>query len=231
MKIKVNYQKGDKVGDCIYIEERPPIIREKTETSKRIRKRRVGLFRCSCGQEFEALIDLVKRYNTRSCGCLQRQTIQKIGMSIKTHGKTKHPLYFIWAGMLKRCESKTDISYPNYGGRGIKVCKRWHDINNFIDDMYPTYRKNLQIDRIDNNGNYEPSNCRWVTRKQNSNNRRDNRVVEYKGMRKNVSEWAEYSGIGITSLLYRLNNWKLEDVFTAPYPAQGTRYKNRKVTK
>ena len=85
-------------------------------------------------------------------------------------------LYAVWYNMLRRCRDPKNTGYKNYGGRGIKVCKRWETFQNFYDDMAPTSKKGLTLDRIDNNGNYEPKNCRWATRKQQNNNRRDNHI-------------------------------------------------------
>lgn len=226
------YNQGEKIGNCIFLKELPSIVREKTSKSGRKRTRRVGLFKCKCGNEFSGLIDAVLRGNKNSCGCLMPERIKKMNAAVTTHGKTHHPLYNVWSSMIRRCESQDDISYKNYGGRGIRVCNKWHDINVFIEEMYPTYIKGYQIDRINNDGNYEPSNCRWVSRKQNSNNRRNNRYIEYNGERKTVSEWADIYKMGVTPLLYRLNHWKLNDVFTTPYPTQGNKNKNKlKVSK
>jgi hypothetical protein len=120
----------------------------------------------------------------------------------------------MWQGMLRRCKNPKDFAYHNYGQRGITVCDRWKDINFFIEDMYPSYSVGLELDRIDVNGNYEPSNCRWVTRKQNMNNMRRNRIVEYKGIKKTVSEWSDELNISYKTLLSRLNRWSVEKSFT-----------------
>jgi len=90
-----------------------------------------------------------------------------------TSGGKTHPVYNSWIGMRQRCHYIKDKYYYNYGGRGIKVCTRWlKSFENFRDDMFPTWQQGLQLDRIDVNGNYEPSNCRWVTSSQNNKNTR-----------------------------------------------------------
>lgn len=204
MSTKINYEVGTTIGTCIY-------IKEVTSSSNY----RTALFKCSCGKEFKCRIDKIKRQEVRSCGCLRDEKIKQQGHKNKTHGQSYHPIFSIWAGMVHRCQDINNIGYSLYGGRGIKVCDRWLDINNFIEDMYPTYIKGLEIDRIDNDGNYELSNCRWITRKENCNNRRSNRVIEYEGVIKNMKQWSEFLNIPYNILMYRLNNWGIEKTFTS----------------
>ena len=117
---------------------------------KKIFMRRFGLFQCpSCKKEFETSFNSVKQgasTSCRSCGSTK-------------HGYKKHRLYGIWNNIIQRCNNKKNTNYSDYGGRGIKVCDRWLDIKNFIEDMYPTFVEGLEIDRILVNGNYEKSNC------------------------------------------------------------------------
>lgn len=209
MRQKLKYEKGDAIGTCIFIEEGPVIVIGKSKT-----KKRKALFKCSCGKEFEAIILQVKSGNTKSCGCLRDSKIKQQGLKNAVHGKRNHPLYKMWAGMIRRCSDPKDFGYKNYGGRGIKVCDRWKNINLFIEDTYSSYVTGLELDRIDVNGNYEPHNCRWVTRKQNMNNMRRNRIVEYNGISRTVSEWSDELNIPYKRLLARLNNWDVEKSFT-----------------
>lgn len=88
------------------------------------------------------------------------------------HGLWKHPLYRVWLSMKTRCLNPNYSRYHYYGGRGIRICERWLDVKVFIEDMLPSWQEGLQLDRIDVNGNYEPSNCRWATRSQNTKNTR-----------------------------------------------------------
>jgi len=136
-------------------------MRYPTEKSKR--KHRYGLYQCQyCGKEFEAQIHHIKNGETKSCGCLT-----------STHGLTKHRLYKTWYQMKARCYNEKNLNYKDYGGRGIQVCERWLDINNFIEDMYPSFVEGLTLDRIDVDGNYEPDNVRWTTQTIQMRNTRE----------------------------------------------------------
>jgi hypothetical protein len=121
-----------------------------------------------------------------------------------------------WYHMKGRCLNQKDISYKRYGGRGIKVCERWLIFENFLKDMKPTYRVGLSLDRIDNNGNYEPSNCKWSTVKQQNRNRRDNHSIIFSGLTKTVNEWAEFLGMKPSTLVMRMTHygWSIEEALT-----------------
>jgi hypothetical protein len=124
--------------------------------------------------------------------------------------------YNIWRKMRERCNNPKRKDYPRYGGRGIKVDENWSDFRNFLSDV-GVRPEGMQLDRIDNDGNYEPGNVRWVTPRQNANNKRNNVKIDYRGETKTIAEWARHLGICPKTFRYRLkNNWSLEDIFNVP---------------
>lgn len=141
-------------------------------------KYRFGIFKCKCGILFESTLSSVKNNQTKSCGCLRKEN-----NAVKTHGLSRTRIYNIWTCMIQRCKNKNSIYFKNYSGKGITVCERWLKIENFIEDMYPSYEEGLSIDRIDVNGNYEPSNCRWATSSTQSKNTRKLRSTNTSGYR------------------------------------------------
>ena len=133
--------------------------------------------------------------------------------------KTKLRIHRTWQNMMWRCYRQEHTSYKYYGGRGIKVCKEWQEFEPFYQWALDSgYANNLTIDRINNNGNYEPSNCRWATTKQQANNKRNSRLITFSGETKTVSEWAEIVGISQQAMDERLKspNWSIEDALTIP---------------
>lgn len=179
--------------------------------------RRVAMWKCvcDCGSVVTVNGKHLKKGDTKSCGCLQREHPNGT-----THGLRKTPLYSVWAGMKSRCACKneTSVSFKNYYSRGIKVCKEWQDdFKAFYDwAMANGYRKGLTLDRINNDGNYEPNNCRWTTRKEQQNNRRVNRLITYKGRTQTLTQWAEEYGISANVLSGRLlkMGWDFEKAIT-----------------
>lgn len=158
------------------------------------KKKRYGIYKCYCGNEFKAPSYSINIGKTKSCGCLQRQTITNRNILNATHNLTRHRLYKTWNNMIRRCSNSKNKDYKHYGERGITVCNEWLDINNFINDMYPTYKEGLTLDRENHLGNYEKSNCRWTTKNiqsQNTKKIRINNTSGYRGVHwhKRLNKW------------------------------------------
>ncbi len=164
--------------------------------------------KCDCGNYIRTRRSRVISGYTKSCGCYRRDKTVK-------HGKRNTKLFNRWCLMRKRCNSSNDRFYKDYGGRGIKVCDEWNNsFQQFYDwAMANGYDDSLTIDRIDNDGNYEPSNCRWVTMKVQSNNTRKTRHITYQGKTMTITEWAELTGIARYNICSRLElGWPIGEV-------------------
>ena len=133
---------------------------------------------------------------------------------------TKTRLYCVWSGMVQRCTNPSADNYARYGGRGIKVCEEWsNDFCAFRDWAITNgYAEGLTIDRIDNEGNYDPSNCRWVNRTTQQNNTRRNHFFEYNGITHTVAEWSRILGVNRETLRHRIIRGNLKDFENLPYP-------------
>lgn len=132
--------------------------------------------------------------------------------------RSKEKLYYVWHSMRKRCELTTYFQYPAYGGRGIGLCDEWHDYDCFRNwALSNGYREGLSIDRIDVNGNYEPTNCRWTTMTEQNYNKRNNRRIEYSGETKVMAQWAKEYNITSKALSKRLDlGWDIERALKTP---------------
>lgn len=179
---------------------------------------------CDCGNETKVNGTKLRKNLTQSCGCLQRENMSK---RTKTHGKTNTRIFKIWQGMIERCCSKNIHNFNEYGGRGITVCNEWkNDFMTFYNWAIKNgYKDRLTIDRINVNGNYEPSNCRWATKKEQANNRRNNKLITYKGKTLNQKQWEEFLNLPYGTILRRLKaKWSIEKTMNTPIK----RYKNAK---
>ena len=144
-------------------------------TNKSTQKTTVALIKCYCGKEFKTHLQHIKSGHTKSCGCLSR------------HNLSYHRLYNVWSCMITRTTNKNIKRYKDWGGRGIKVCDRWLNVANFIEDMYPTFQEGLTLDRKDNSLGYFKDNCRWVEKNiqaRNSRKLKSTNTTGYRGVSK-----------------------------------------------
>lgn len=180
------------------------VAMQKIDNHKRNDAHAYWLCLCDCGNSTIVSSSHLRCGDTSSCGCL-------------SNGKSYTRLYRIWDGMKQRCYTKSETAYKYYGGRGIKVCETWkNDFQSFHDwALENGYSDELTIDRIDTNGDYEPSNCRWSTRKVQANNTRRNRNLTFNGQSKTIAEWSEETGINQNTILCRIRrNWSVERALT-----------------
>jgi len=195
---------NQKIKELVLLKDLGMILSNKESKTKR----RHGLYKCFCGVEFRAQSHNVKRGHTQSCGCYQKKRASEVQ---STHGLGKHRLYNVWNRMMGRCNNIRDTNYSYYGGRGISVSDRWLNIENFIRDMYPTFKEGLTLDRINNNKEYSKENCRWAKKTTQSRNIsvvRKNNTSGYKGVsfQKNIKKWA--SRINVNYKKINLGNYE-----------------------
>lgn len=167
------------------------------------------LFKCDCGKEKIICVSDVKRRNTKSCGCLD------IERRIK-HGMYETRTYRAWTGMKQRCLNKKFKHYKNWGGRGIKVCKRWMKFENFYKDMGNCPR-GKSLDRKNNDKGYYKKNCRWATMEEQLNNTRRNCFLTYSGRTQTIAQWARELNVSSKTLRGRIKkyHWELEKALTS----------------
>jgi len=178
-------------------------------------KQAMWLCECDCGQTKRVTGYCLRSGRSKSCGCLKRDaTIARA----TTHGMTGTRFYRAWKNMRNRCLNKNGKDFHRYGGRGIQVCSRWNKFENFKEDMFWSYKDSLEIDRVDNDGDYSKENCRWTTRLQQNNNTSANVNITHKGQSMSVSRWAKSLDMSVQTLWSRLYRygWTVEDALTKP---------------
>lgn len=207
------YKVGNKYNMLTIIKKMPPYVQ------KNGRKRGVVKVQCDCGNIKNVITSTLtaKKNGTMSCGCYHSSVVSN-GRYAAKHNKINHPLYVVWRKMKERCYNKNSPSYKDYGGRGVKMCKSWfNDFERFYNDMIDGYKFGLQIDRVDNNGCYEPNNCRWATATVNGNNKRNNIIINYNGIEDTLPNTLRrlglYSRFNYKKVYNRMFNleWSFED--------------------
>lgn len=178
--------------------------------------------RCDCGGEITTSTSRLNSGKARSCGCLLEESRKKNLRpgSNKTHGMSRHPLDNVFDNMIKRCYRPGYRRYENYGGRGIGICDEWMSSRAafYIWALDHGYQPGLTIDRIDVDGDYEPSNCRFVDSVTQMNNTTRNRNLTWKGKTQTVAQWAREIGVRGQALQHRVTRgWSVERIFTQPY--------------
>lgn len=171
---------------------------------------------CTCGKSTIVALNNLRSGKQVSCGCHKNAQTSKRNFK---HGIQNKRLLGLWNAMKQRCNNPKNHAYKYYGGRGIKICDEWLEFKTFYEwAMKNGYEENLTIDRIDNDGDYCPKNCRWSNRFVQANNKRNNVFVEFNGDRKTISEWARIIGIKQPTLSNRINNlgWSIDKAFTTP---------------
>lgn len=166
--------------------------------------------KCDCGNIVSVRSSALISGRTKSCGCLKLETAKEIGRTTGVkHGMSQNNrLYRTWKNMRARCENQNNNDYCRYGGRGISVCEEWQDFSAFYRwAMENGYNESLSIERIDNNGNYCPENCKWATNTEQQRNRRKTVKLTYKGETKALSEWVEIFGLKMKTCYGRMHDY------------------------
>ncbi|WP_288745778.1 hypothetical protein [uncultured Enterococcus sp.] len=172
------------------------------------------LCECECGDKVAVKSDSLLSGHTKSCGCKKLK-----------HGKSnKERLYQTWKNMRQRCNNPKRPDFKRYGGRGIRVCNEWSDYSNFRTwALSNGYDDSLSIDRINVNGNYEPSNCRWADNYVQANNVRTNRIITFQNIQYTMAEFAKKLNISYSTLQHRIERgWSIEQIVDTPQKVGGT---------
>lgn len=169
---------------------------------------------CECGRQTTVCTTHLRSGKIDNCSCKKSE---RISVKIRTHGQSHSPEFNSWASMWDRCTNKNNKSYSRYGSRGISVCERWDSFENFLADLGKRPSIKHSLNRLKNDGNYEPGNCTWSTKKEQANNRRSSLYLVFGGSKKTASEWADSLGMSYQTLQSRLQRgWPIDRALTQP---------------
>jgi hypothetical protein len=164
-------------------------------------KKRMVWCQCDCGNKKEITAANLVSGMSKTCGCERVETARK---TFTKHGYRSHPMYHRWAAMMQRCYDENSHEFKNYGARGIKVCERWKEsFWNYAEDLGLPPFPSASIDRVVNDGDYCPENCRWVSNKEQSTNRRTTKILEFNGKKMCIADWERKLGFCLGSLKKR----------------------------
>jgi hypothetical protein len=200
---------GKRFGRLVIIE-----INRSERKGKQLR--RIALCKCDCGTSKYLILSNIKFGTVKSCGCFMHDRVKE---ACSKHGMSDTLLYGVWMSMKSRCYSAKNSHYKHYGGRGISICKEWlENLDEFVSWAQKNgHKPGLQIDRINNDGDYSPTNCRFVNRITNSRNKRTCRYYEYNGETKSLVEWVEILNLEYARIYMRLRcGWSFEKAIATP---------------
>jgi len=175
---------------------------------------------CDCGRTVLVQLGKLRTGDTRSCGCLQDEARRN---NTATHRLTRAPEHYIWTSMIQRCTNPNNISYPRYGGRGISVHPRWRKFERFLRDMGRRPSPIHTLERINNYQGYFKGNCRWATRQEQANNKRNNIRITFMGKTKTLAQWAELLGFNYEMAQQRIGKLGWSPVLAISVPKWGKR--------
>lgn len=210
-KLRKEYKFGEVINGMTFLKED---FHELEVTGRQ--RNRMGIFKCHCGEKILCKIYSITSGSTKSCGCIRNG---KNTARSKKHGMYNTVEYAAWESMKSRCYNIKSAGYKDYGGRGIVVCEEWkNSFSVFYKDMGDKPEKNYSLERLDVNGNYEKSNCKWGTKEEQDRNRRNNIYIHYKGETKILKDWERKTGIPQQTIRKRMiKNLPLEEVFNPDY--------------
>ena len=178
------------------------------------KKKRAWWCKCGCGKVFSIRANSLLSGNSKSCGCTRGGEVKHGG---SRRGK-RFPEYNVWSLMIKRCHAAGSTDFNNYGGRGIKVCRRWiNSFDKFLKDVGRRPSSKHTLDRLNNDGDYEPANCRWATRTEQARNKRNNHLITFGGKTMCIAQWSDELQVSQRILIDRIHRkWTIQRAFTQP---------------